>query len=332
MELSIVVLTGTVGLFLLSSWRWPLTGDASLMHYIAFMANHGFAPYRDLRDVNLPGAYLPSWLFQKLFGTSAVGWRLYDFSLLLVIFYGLWRVAERTDRLAAVWAAALFALIHGRDGAAQAGQRDLAAAAAILLALAVCRKRDINNFSASWCAGCLLGLALLIKPTLFLVLCLPVAKYRKAAFARRNLLAAYVGVLCPLTLCALWLVHFGLLGSFLSTMRTLGPLHASLGHVPTDFLWYNCFSPILPLTVVGIFVSILCAFQRWGQTLDSVAPYLTLYVACFAGLVSCLLQRKAYSYQRYPFLVILLFVLCVLFTKKASEFSLAGLLSWTTLV
>ncbi|MDP9037668.1 MAG: hypothetical protein M3O02_00160, partial [Acidobacteriota bacterium] len=63
------------------SWRWPLVGDASLIHYIAFLIERGWAPYRQLGDMNLPGAFLVELAAMHLFGTGALAWRLFDGTL-----------------------------------------------------------------------------------------------------------------------------------------------------------------------------------------------------------------------------------------------------------
>ena len=45
-------------LFAVWSWHWPLVGDAALIHYIGFLIERGWAPYRDLGDMNMPGSFL----------------------------------------------------------------------------------------------------------------------------------------------------------------------------------------------------------------------------------------------------------------------------------
>ncbi len=55
--LSLVLLT-CLATFVVSTYRWPLIGDAALMHYLVFLTRHGMAPYRDIVDMNMPGTYL----------------------------------------------------------------------------------------------------------------------------------------------------------------------------------------------------------------------------------------------------------------------------------
>ena len=77
-----VGLTVSALLFFLWSWRWPLVGDASLIHYIGFLIQRGWAPYRQLGDMNMPGSYLIEIAAMRLFGMGDVAWRLFDFTLL----------------------------------------------------------------------------------------------------------------------------------------------------------------------------------------------------------------------------------------------------------
>src|SRR5260370_30792034 len=71
-------------LFALWSWHWPLVGDAVLMHYTAFLADHGMVPYRDLLEMNAPGAWVPDWLVMHTLGRGALAWRGYGLLLGLV--------------------------------------------------------------------------------------------------------------------------------------------------------------------------------------------------------------------------------------------------------
>src|SRR3979411_783765 len=64
------------------TYRWPLVWDAQVMHYINFLMDKGFAPYRDITDINMPGAYLIEGWGMHIFGGGDLGWRVYDFALL----------------------------------------------------------------------------------------------------------------------------------------------------------------------------------------------------------------------------------------------------------
>jgi hypothetical protein len=47
---TVLALSLCIAVFLFRSIHWPLLGDASLLHYVVFLAKHGATPYRDSRD------------------------------------------------------------------------------------------------------------------------------------------------------------------------------------------------------------------------------------------------------------------------------------------
>src|ERR1700730_8511677 len=163
--------------------NWQLVNDAALIRYATFLLSNGFAPYRQLTDINLPGSYLLDWTALHLFGAGRFGLRLYDLSLLVAAGAAMVVIAPRQQRSAALCAACLFALFHGRDGAAQLGQRDLAIAALLLVAIAkltlFVRRGDgreslPTHFGLGF--GITVGLATILKPLglLFPLLLFPV--------------------------------------------------------------------------------------------------------------------------------------------------------------
>jgi hypothetical protein len=171
-------LTVSALLFFLCSWRWPLVGDSALIHYIGFLIQRHWAPYRQLGDMNMPGSYLIEIAAMHLFGMGALAWRLFDFTLLGIATAAFFLLtanlggpsfpasSERVGSLAALFASSLFILIHGRDGLSEGGQRDLTMAVCLLAATAflflAVRKRKLWPAAAF---GLLSGIAATIKPT-----------------------------------------------------------------------------------------------------------------------------------------------------------------------
>jgi hypothetical protein len=171
-------LTVSALLFFLCSWRWPLVGDSALIHYIGFLIQRHWAPYRQLGDMNMPGSYLIEIAAMHLFGMGALAWRLFDFTLLGIATAAFFLLtanlggpsfpasSERGGSLAALFASSLFILIHGRDGLSEGGQRDLTMAVCLLAATAflflAVRKRKLWPAAAF---GLLSGIASTIKPT-----------------------------------------------------------------------------------------------------------------------------------------------------------------------
>jgi len=135
------------------------------MHYVVFLAERGLTPYREIADINLPGTYAAGWLAMHLFGDGPLAWRLYDLVLGLTAAIAMAVIAWPYDRLAGIFAGALFVLIHGRDGMAELGQRDLLMTVLLLwaVALTLCALRRRRLFFIPL-AGALAGFAFTIKP------------------------------------------------------------------------------------------------------------------------------------------------------------------------
>ena len=81
--------------FVIWTWHWPLVGDAVLVDYAVFLLEHGMAPYRQIVDVQMPGTYLVDWLVLHVFGTGAIGLRLFDFTLLATVICAMQVIAWR---------------------------------------------------------------------------------------------------------------------------------------------------------------------------------------------------------------------------------------------
>jgi len=316
--LAVVVTTG----------RWPLIGDSSVMHYIYFLSKHGYVPYRTIQDQNLPGGYLPDWIFQCIFGPSSLAWRLYDFGLLAGISASMFFIARRSGRFAALWASCLLVLIHARDGMREAGQRDLFASAVLIAGVAafLWAKRS-NRAAPVFLFGLAAGLALTVKPTYFLFCLLPVIDQlvspdERSLFIRRCA-AALAGIAVPLLSCGLWLESIHSLRSFAYALEVLAPYHASLGHATWEFLFYNSISPMEFLAVVWLTAYVLVRLRSARPQPAVVDPLVhrTLLYCAFAGWVSYLVQRKAFPYQRDSFLVFLLLLIALDLSAYLAEYS-----------
>jgi hypothetical protein len=345
--LASTVLLLSVGWFALSTIHWPLVGDASLLHYVVFLMDHGLAPYRDIVDMNLPASYLPDWTIIHLFGPSALPWRLYDLSLLAIATAAMAVISHRSGWFPALWAGCLFALIHGRDGLEQVGQRDLTAGILLLVGTATLLWGTRNR--RIWPAalfGLCVGLATMIKPTLapFLLLVLstprnpqgmPVEQQTKDRINHQTtpplshqILAASTGWLLPVLLCLIWLQTKGSLNAFWQTLTILAPYHARLGHAALHPLLRDWFSPILPILLVWLIVLAINHARSLAPSLSHAAenhqPHSapppsaenqrerrTLLWAVLLGALSYLAQFKGYPYHRYPFLLFLLLLIAI---------------------
>jgi len=321
-------------LFFLWSWRWPLVGDASLIHYIGFLIERGWAPYRDLGDMNMPGSYLIEIAAMQLFGTGDLAWRLFDFTLLAVAAASFFVITHRTRDaqpdgwLAGLFAACLFLLVHGRDGLAESGQRDLTMAVCLIVATAflfVAIRRDSQWAAATF--GLFSGVAMTIKPT---TIVLSLAQLMLAASVPRRsqihsqpmqqsrvLLrsvapAVVVGLVAP-AIALVFLLKEHALDAFVASFHGIVPYYASLGHRPLGFLLLHSISPLLPLVLLWIAILALdwkCERPRdWERT--------ALFAGVLFGLVNCIVQARGLPYYRYPLLVFLLPLMAVDFTRAA---------------
>ena len=302
-------------LFVVWSRRWPLVGDASLIHYIGFMIEHGMAPYRDLGDMNMPGSFLIEMAAMRVFGGGALGWRIFDFTLLAGAAGSFSVLTRRAGWFAAVFAGALFALVHGRDGFAQGGQRDLTMA--VLLVAATAALFFAVRMRAWWgmaVFGLLAGVALTIKPT---ALPLSLAQLFIAIYVLRRgsgPMSQKRDMGHPILLAVLWAVAGMVVGpvialGFLLQQRAFGafwaglhgivPYYASLGHRPLGYLLLHSISPLLALVLI------------WLAVLGLVRPRLDwergmLLCGVIFGLASYVVQARGLPYYRYPLLAFLL--------------------------
>jgi hypothetical protein len=336
-------LTISTILFFLWSWRWPLLGDASLIHYIGFLITRGWAPYRDLGDMNMPGSYLIEIAAMHLFGMGSLAWRCFDFTLLLAAsaaFYAVTKepgapsklrlggsTTSKSPWLPALFAASLFILIHGRDGLSEGGQRDLTMAVCLLAATAFLFIAIRRN--SAWPAaafGLLAGIALTIKPT---ALPLSLAQLALATLAlhRRNPKARSIAsrLIVPATLAALigpaiaivFLVREQTIPAFLAGFHGIVPYYASLGHRPVSFVLMHSISPLLPLVIAWL---VVLALSRPHLDWERAA----LFTGVLFGFLNCIAQQRALPYYRYPLLAFLLPLMAIDFTRAFNPATESG--------
>ncbi len=309
--------------------HWPLVGDAALIHYIVFLIRHGMAPYRVLGDMNMPGSFLVESAAMHLFGGGALGWRLFDLTLLTLAACAFFVITGPGNRLAGLFAAGLFALVHARDGLAEGGQRDLTMAVAVVGATA-CLLLALRA-RAFWPAalfGLLSGLALTIKPT---ALPLSLAQLAVALWTLhrrgqpwRTPLVVALSAMTLLPLLALaFLLQQHAVTAFLAGLRTIVPYYASLGHRPLGYLLLHSLSPLLALVLL------------WLAALAVARPPLTpkrtlLFCGAFFGLISYVVQARGLPYYRYPLLAFLLPLMALDLTRLAAALPRTTLRTRTT--
>lgn len=290
------------------SLRWPLVGDATLMHYVVFLISRGWVPYKNIVDINFPGAYFFEFIPMHLLGWGAFAWRVYDIWLCLVATYCFSVITRSRSRWLGVACGCVFLLIHLQDGIAQGGQRDLLIAVLLLCSYAAffAGRAGAATAVSLFCAGLFLGSTLTIKPTLaplclFLVIWAAYRPLGTEVYYRRgwSRVALLVGIMLPCLAALSWLFSKGALGPFLETSLTLGRMHAELGRRPLAYLVTHAMSPLFGICVLWFLVSI---FDR--PKIDQARS--ALLVGAAFTLLAYAMQGKGHPYQRYPFLALLL--------------------------
>src|SRR6202044_2165494 len=122
--------------FVVMTWHWPVVGDAALLRYTVFLIRHGWVPYRDFVDINMPGAYWATAFGMHLAASVDASWRIFDLGLIALTGLSYFVIARPYSRFAALFATAMLLLVHGQDGVQQAGQRDLMIAVLLVIAVA----------------------------------------------------------------------------------------------------------------------------------------------------------------------------------------------------
>ncbi|MBB5327399.1 glycosyltransferase family 39 protein [Tunturiibacter gelidoferens] len=317
--LASVFLVGCLLLFVIRTWHWPLMGDAALMHYIFFLMDHGMAPYRDIVDPNMPTTLLIEGAVMHLFGGDSLTWRLFDLFLLAVSAMAMFVICKPYSRFAALFAASLFALIHGRDGLIELGQRDLTMTVSLLIAYAFLftgLRASPSQTTKPWMTalfGIFCSIAATIKPSV-LFLAPTVLVFAAITLRRRNrpfvahIVSGLLGMLIPILLIFAWLHHQHIVSNFLQTLSQLLPYFLLLGARSYPHLIVHSISSTM-LPVVLLWLPIVFLKKDW-ITWERAS----LLVAVLFGLASFYLQKKGFPYHRYPSEAFLLLLAGIDFT------------------
>jgi hypothetical protein len=298
--------------FVITTRHWPLVGDATLMRYVVFLMQHGFAPYRDIIDINMPGSYFVDWAVLHIFGSGNVSWRVFDFALLAASGVFMIAIARKSDWLAGFTAAVVFAVLHAADGVAQTGQRDLTVAVLLLMSFALFfRWMRTHSLWPIALAASLTGLSLTIKPTCapfavalaILMLALPEEKPLEIWM---HFLTAVIAFALPLIGTFIFLEQEHALHAFLVIVRELLPFHATLSHRTLAYLITHSVAPLQIFLLPWLFLLLRAKSWRQRRTIALLAA-----IAC--GLISYIAQGKGYPYHRYPLIAFLLLSMSIEF-------------------
>ncbi|HEX6774009.1 MAG TPA: hypothetical protein VF126_18375 [Acidobacteriaceae bacterium] len=297
-----VTLLGVAALcIVIATWRWPLIWDAQVFHYGNFLIAHGFAPYRQIIDMNMPGAYLIDGWAMKVFGPGDLGWRLFDFSLLGTLCLAMIAIARPYDWLTGLFAGVMFGLVHASEGPQNAGQREEVMTVLIMVGCAFLF--EARRRRSPWMMiffGLSLGMAGSIKPTALplgaCLLGLALWDIRQ----KHERIACYLwlsllGVSMAATIVAVFLFRYHAFGALVAISQRLTPYYAGMErinfHLLLRFSLPIAAYVLLPFAIAVAFAEKYCrSWEYWAILLGGAF-----------GLTSYMVQGKAYAHHRYTF-------------------------------
>jgi hypothetical protein len=289
-----------IGFFAVRTAHWKQVNDPAQLHYLCFLMDHGFAPYRDILEINMPGIYLVNWSVMHTLGGGSGAWRAFDFALLGIAAAAMIVIAQPYDWLAGFFGATLFILYHGKDGAGQEGQRDFIIAVLLLCAYALLfyafrSRRTWPMFAFGLCGGIAATIKPMPLPFILLLLLLAAMKWKRMGDpVLRLLLYALIGLMAPIAVVGAFLISQHSLGSFWYVLHVDLPFYQGLGRVSWPKL-LRLMATASVQTVALIALAIAVMKRDWWNWEGKL-----LVAGILFGIASYLAQGKAFPYHRYP--------------------------------
>jgi hypothetical protein len=331
-----------VALLLMTAWRslhWPIDHDGDVMEYIAWSIRSGAAPYRDIFDLNFPGAYL-FYMAGQTFGTGALQFQVLSLTSLGVVLVALSRVLGPFSRVSRSVAMLLVATAYLTGGPSMTLQRDWLVAVLEIVSLAIILGPRHPWWRAVG-AGVVAGYAVTIKPQAavlaVLVPVLMLMDYRARSSnhdsrLRDDLRAigtriAVLGLsmLSVVGLVIAWVASTGGLSSMIWIFRNFTPTYSRLNgsgilisHSTADVLISSLRSAfadwwiIVPIVALPFWLVVRRTPQR------QVRVWI-LSVAAVTGLIHVVLGVKNFSYDVWPLLVPVLALVAISFGEIAER-------------
>lgn len=296
----VILLASAVG-YIVFTIRWPWMWDDQVFHYDVFLMKHGWLPYRDIYDINMPGCYLLERWAIAVFGGGDVGWRIYEFVLLGLLTVSGIIIARPYDWIAGLFGGVIFAVLHGVDGAAMAVERDEIVTVLLLLSFALmCVAIRRGRAAVMTACAFSFGMAMLVKPTAALFGLLYIVLLFAGARAHARPTGRYVafgalGLAATLAMLGAFILP-DLLMPFLTLLSRSIPYYASLGHAS----WSYLLKESLP-SACAILIVVAAAFAVWNRPGTGWELW-GLRACVLLGALSYFAQRKGYTYHRYSFL------------------------------
>lgn len=230
-----------LGLALLSL-HWRLGLDSPIFLYIAFLMDRFHSvPYRDIFDVNPPGAYFLNWGIGKILGYDDFAYRIADLVYLAAVLATTAGVMKKFGWKVAWAGSVIFGLLYLGYGPAMSLERDYLLVLPLALALWVstCLPRLPAPVKGA-ATGLLFGLAAFVKPQAAMALPIflvyqwlesrPAAKLTPLPLRRLGLFlgAALAGLAVPLAAGAWYLADNGAWPYFREMVLNYWPLYNQL--------------------------------------------------------------------------------------------------------
>jgi hypothetical protein len=280
------------------------------MHYVVFLMHHGFKPYSQISDMNMPGAYLTEAWAMHVFGASDLAWRIYEFFLLAVLAASLIVIALPCDWIAGVFAAGVFLAMHASEGPRQSVERDEVIAVLLMVGFAALFLAVRHRLP--WLTlvfGMADGLAICIKPTfvplvLALVCMLTLALRRPRIPSFPYLIWTSLGLAIAIGLNLGFLLRLGVMRDFLFVVRMVIPAYRGGAGRPLFIAVRTVPKYIVPLLPLAM----ACAIGNWRRGLRWNWERVSLALGVACGLFSYFAQGKGIVYHRYEYLVCLLLI------------------------
>ena len=293
------------------SLSWRLLSDSAFLHYVAYLINeHGFVPYRDIFEVNMPGTYLFHMAIGRMFGYSDFAFHMVDVAWLTATLTVTWFIMKPFGRLVASASCLLFGLIYLGAGPHMSLQRDFIAILPIATAILLVTRRKPNQSVniIHFLLGILFALAALIKPHMAIGLpamiiynCIHDTNGSKSVKTLIKLciaggIFALVGFLSTLAIPFLWLWRIGALESFWNIFSSYVPLYLQMSG---DFQFRGTFERLTDM---------LRSYRKFGG-------FDILLISSMFGVYIVLTKSMSAAIKK---LAILLLALVILYSISAA--------------
>jgi hypothetical protein len=304
MQFSAAILFVATTVALLIGRKWQLVHDSPLMHYVVFLMDHGFAPYRDIVDMNMPGSYIIERAVIHTLGEGITAWYAWDVMTGIAAVAASCWIAGAGRRYAGMTAALLAYLYHLQDGAANLGQRDWIVAVLLLIAFG-CMFEMLRKQRPIWMSGFALccGTAFTIKPVVIVIpfLFLPVICLLLRKNDRRVLpviVWTCAGSAVPIGIVSLFLTRWGVWREFSAVLYGLVPYYAGLQRLSYLKILLNLRSLLVLAAGTAYLFWRNRSWRRWESNL--------LLGGVVAGAILYFAQRKGWSYHSYSLVAFLM--------------------------